>query len=1827
MSHTALHSLQQALAKRNSKPKGQRDPGEPRQPLFDPEFALEAFERPVPDVFPQEPPPFIRRPGEAVSVEEFNQAAMARHFDRPIGEPLPSRSEIGMKAAFDKPLVPIGPNVFEGTAASTPAVAPGGPTTGGFTGGAFAVAQGIGPEVRDIAAATVRGAEGVIGEFAGEGFQFPSTRNQIDEITSQAGFDPKRVRDAADRDIGDGGFRGDEPEWRKFVLETRVAQDILSQANKIARQPSGIGIGSLIGELVTLGQGLPEMEKREFIETLMMFPPASVVGGPAAGVVAGLAGRFGSTALRSKLASAGLGEGRFGFGRARDVGFGWEAAEEFATRPGVTRGLGEAPVTPATALPGEAPAAARTVAKEPWQMTRDEFRQPGGQQVETETYIRNNTGASTPQELLDYYKGKYPELNGVTIGGLRATKESGPLVNEGATRLVFNQGEFSARDSKIHLTKDADLVVVRHEIEHLLDAIHKIPIEDGRFGRYAHGKFNASDYLHRSLVRDALAEGKTVPDEVLRDYPDLANRLKHAARTLSDIPELVANLSPTRGRELGRGTYFSTDRGIAQGYAEGRAPFAGDVAARPRTGTEVLSQFSIPKQSKIFSRNNALAPGLLQELEKIPVFARVWRENWITAKATRNNLWAAAEEARILPKLQEILESQGFKGARHSQGGRGFDYAIWDQSIISQDKKGIQLFRGAPAAPRYRWDAHSVGGGAAEATQAPEVVRSLEKAWQFRRIDRQGSTGAFLDKIPGIKQIQRWLRPANTIPEPIQVAKVAEDGARADFSTAAFATRTPIIREIDTVFGPGASRGGKTSVRFTGGADDVSGLEGTVLDIAQRPHLYELTAEQKAFLARWQGRNQKLLRSVQEGYGSSLTEFQVRPGGVFLSNADVAEDLLAQLDTTATQAVMTGRAKTRVFETAADRMKVDAAFVPETDILKLQSGMDEAKAVMAGREVFKDGAGGLTLTEVIDLTHPTLRKTRDAFAKKVASLEGKIARAEAASTKAARAEKRIEKRITKMDQGRVLLMDNLEAMGDSLGGEFPRLAKQIKDLQKRSEALQSKMLHLRDVAATKGIKRNGLMPELEAAAVRLERLRIQYQGANLRGYTFVDKPLFRYYPVDDAKAVRELIKTSDNPIVRLLDNVRGTAFAGDLSPIAGIQLPLFALFHPVTAVRRLIGAGRGSVQARDLMRTFRTDTLAKAVAEDLQGYRDLAFWSGHPIAAGNPKEFSGGLLRLIPGFTKANEALFSVVLRQTKATYDEQLRRLTGSGLPDDAAKAIAADMATKAIPLWNPSRLGLSDARAAAIRAIPTSVSFLLRPAALMAEATTGFAKMALRKALTPQESLAVRLMLTYTASTEFLSITSAVISALGRGQDPWAAAERAANPMSPRFGDLIIGNRRIPLGGPFRGIIRAIVPREVGGSPVPVPFGGIGNYFRNRLNPGLDTQFRLIQNRDYHKGKIRKGHMPEQILRTLLYEIEGMAPLTAGSAISGLRRELSPGDIAEESFGQFLGTNVIKESAFQARNATVEQWAAAQDITEEGGGRITSFFQLGPRDRNRFEAANPDEVASIKAEQARQVRQGIPRAVERGHLEEATTNRIAEEEALVKELFLPKSDPKAVTVDAFRRQYSQIQAKAAADRAAVDRSFQIFEEENELPEEPNKRAMVQYYDAFDKARTESGILVFELLDEILAALETQWSPDQKQWVEENTGQADHPPVVQEYLRDRDLPDVRKWRLLNREKAEEEGVLSLYYEMQRQEDQSGFRAQNAALDYALGIAQDRKDALREEDFDLERILYKWGYIDTPKNPTLDMLVFALAQQQGGLVTNRLAIDEPVGVR
>lgn len=142
------------------------------------------------------------------------------------------------------------------------------------------------------------------------------------------------------------------------------------------------------------------------------------------------------------------------------------------------------------------------VAKPEWTLPREAEKPPAKLPSEKEkasAIVVKKTGAKTPKGILSYYQKKYPELKGLKIRGLEATKESGPLVDAGVSRIILDDGRLNAKKSGIHLTADASPITVRHEIEHFLDVIHGRKQAPQTMGRFEHAKFT-SEYIAKAEV-------------------------------------------------------------------------------------------------------------------------------------------------------------------------------------------------------------------------------------------------------------------------------------------------------------------------------------------------------------------------------------------------------------------------------------------------------------------------------------------------------------------------------------------------------------------------------------------------------------------------------------------------------------------------------------------------------------------------------------------------------------------------------------------------------------------------------------------------------------------------------------------------------------------------------------------------------------------------------------------------------------------------------------------------------------------------------------------------------------------------------------------------------------------------------------------------------------------------------------------------------------------------------------------------------------------------------------------------------------------------------
>jgi hypothetical protein len=186
--------------------------------------------------------------------------------------------------------------------------------------------------------------------------------------------------------------------------------------------------------------------------------------------------------------------------------------------------------------------------REGWQITRDEVRRMDPQTMERLFWkpaaerIYRQAGTTKLQEIANYYAERYG-VTALKIKTLTKPFESGPgglrITHGMVTGVSRPDGSVDARELYLANTQSEfeKLMTLRHEIEHLIDwkngfnsqveAGVKISTIGGKKvlqvakGHHQNYDIFNYDYPHRIVVRDALEAGLPVPEDVLRDYPDL----------------------------------------------------------------------------------------------------------------------------------------------------------------------------------------------------------------------------------------------------------------------------------------------------------------------------------------------------------------------------------------------------------------------------------------------------------------------------------------------------------------------------------------------------------------------------------------------------------------------------------------------------------------------------------------------------------------------------------------------------------------------------------------------------------------------------------------------------------------------------------------------------------------------------------------------------------------------------------------------------------------------------------------------------------------------------------------------------------------------------------------------------------------------------------------------------------------------------------------------------------------------------------------------------------------------------------------------------------
>jgi hypothetical protein len=347
---------------------------------------------------------------------------------------------------------------------------------------------------------------------------------------------------------------------------------------------------------------------------------------------------------------------------------------------------------------------------------------------------------------------------------------------------------------------------------------------------------------------------------------------------------------------------------------------------------------------------------------------------------------------------------------------------------------------------------------------------------------------------------------------------------------------------------------------------------------------------------------------------------------------------------------------------------------------------------------------------------------------------------------------------------------------------------------------------------------------------------------------------------------------------------------------------------------------------------------------------------------------------------------------------------------------------------------------------------------------------------------------------------------------------------------------------------------------------------------------------------------------------------------------REVSPAVEAAipEEEGRIGGSGFLVQSGglnvrAEGTKRMLDRTAAESGLPNLTTGQPVQLWdELEPHQQDQLVEDTPELQKELELRQETAVRRDRPKAKGFDLLDKANDLRLQREQALVKDL--QEDNIKSTNVmRKFRELYADIQALTAERRSTIDDVYQLFAETGKKPTDPNERALVEYYSVFAKARQASTRFDFDVMDEEMAAVETKWTEAQKAYVDRNTGRTEHPPLIQEYLRDREI--IKRYLSAERDLIEERGLSDVYKEWRASTDKTNFLNAHIVLKAIIRRVEIKKMAMRKNDIDLERKLWKWGYISAAENPFLSSEIKVLRKQQGGEITNHLAIEpEPVGV-
>lgn len=966
-----------------------------------------------------------------------------------------------------------------------------------------------------------------------------------------------------------------------------------------------------------------------------------------------------------------------------------------------------------------------------------------------------------------------------------------------------------------------------------------------------------------------------------------------------------------------------------------------------------------------------------------------------------------------------------------------------------------------------------------------------------------GKLGEAFSKVPGAKDASAVLDPSVNLERSVHVANQASSAVQAALETRFASTRKPLMEQIDAAFG-----------RFTEDADghyrpenppvytgpETRDIKGTFVDMIENPQDYQFTPLQESTLKLYDLRNNMNVNLSRSQYNTDIGLLKPEnPGAGYVPRINANTDLVEQGVTTEARLRNPAISKPRSYETAAERMAADETFLPETDPRRLLEYHDNLIARMAGQQTFKEGVGGLTRTELIEMVRPELVAAKKAAQENLDSLKGMMERRlqketdlTAAIRKTLSKSRAADERMAPLEARVNLLVENGE-----YGPELSHLAGQVYELNRQVDALDKlvqgtpKKPGLQSAVVTNDAEIQSLRGRIDTAKKQVEDLIDAYANANPSRDGYVRSAItYRYHTPEVANSIAKVREMGNGSIfdtvTNWMDKAKGTALSSDGSPIS-IQGVSQWFRDPVNTTKAWVmmildrGASLDEVARREPEMVSR---YVQARGRALGRVTD-EFDPTHSLIASIPKGVG-------KGFTELENKMFGAIQRVDYETWKSTRNMLAkiNPDMPADVIDHEAANAISKTNPSLNQVERGVSPARAKLERAAFTSVSFMASPVLVTKDAASAAIKLAMGQRPRGREQVALAHLLTMNATIFGLSAASAAATADSRNLSIEDAVKRVFNPGRKDFMSLYLpGGQRIPLGGPYRSFFKAMAPMDADGN---LRAPRLLDWAKSRIAPLPSAALEAYQNKDFYGDKIRSGNDFKQLIDTGYYLVEqGLAPLSVGSALEAARKGGSATDVLSNAAGQLLGNAPQPETPTDRLDTIARAWP-------ENQGR--DFYKSPPEVQTAIKEGHPDLWKE---------------AVESGSEERKAAYKKEQElvgQQLASDNLLKSNDITAADWrDARSKRYDELRNTKAGIYALTD---------SQIKADPR---LDGYFTALKNATGPDGSVDWDRIEAYTQHLSTE----DRQFIEDNTGLGLRTEKTKEYKSDmKTINDAGYWGL-----------------------------------------------------------------------------------------------------